>query len=209
MFNIGRSTISSREGSRENSIYTSSENSSGSGASSPMPPGSIADTNGGKAAPIGISNAKIRLYIRETASRWRDMGSARLTIMRPTSTDGLQPPRPQARNEKRIVVNGKTKGEVLLDATLGESCFERVARTGIAISVWEDVKGPNGEVGVVNAVGGVGGGRAVVYMVQVRFRFPDFGFYSEKGTVADCDKLQMKSEAETAYTFSIVGKLRY
>jgi len=106
-------------------------------------------------------------------------------------------------------VNGKTKGEVLLDATLGESCFERVARTGIAISVWEDVKGPNGEVGVVNAVGGVGGGRAVVYMVQVRFRFPDFGFYSEKGTVADCDKLQMKSEAETAYTFSIVGKLRY
>ncbi len=209
MFNIGRSTISSREGSRENSIYTSSENSSGSGASSPMPPGSIADTNGGKAAPIGISNAKIRLYIRETASRWRDMGSARLTIMCPTSADGLQPPRPQARNEKRIVVNGKTKGEVLLDATLGESCFERVARTGIAISVWEDVKGPNGEVGVVNAVGGVGGGRAVVYMVQVRFRFPHFGFYGEKGTVADCDKMQMKSEAETAYTFSIVGKLRY
>lgn len=172
MFNIGRSTISSREGSRANSIYTSSENSSGSGASSPLPPGSIADPNGGKAAPLGISNAKIRLYIRETASRWRDMGSARLTIMRPAPVvagDGLQP-RPQIRNdEKRILVNGKTKGEVLLDVTLGESCFERVARTGIAISVWEDVKGPNGEVGVVNAVGGVGGGRAVVYMVQVCF----------------------------------------
>ena len=171
MFNIGRSTISSREGSRANSIYTGSENSSGSGASSPLPPGSISDPNGGNAAPIGLSNAKIRLYIRETASRWRDMGSARLTIMRSTAAvaEALLP-RPHPRNdEKRIVVNGKTKGEVLLDATLGESCFERVARTGIAISVWEDVKGPNGEVGVVNAVGGVGGGRAVVYMVQVCF----------------------------------------
>lgn len=31
---------------------------------------------------------------------------------------------------------------MLLDVQLGESCFERVARTGIALSVWEDVVGP-------------------------------------------------------------------
>lgn len=74
--------------------------------------------------------------------------------------------------EKRVVVNGKTKGEVLLDVQLGETCFERVARTGIAVSVWEDVVGPNGELGVVNAVGGVGAGRARVYMIQVCFFFP-------------------------------------
>ncbi|KAA6412253.1 MAG: hypothetical protein FRX48_04405 [Lasallia pustulata] len=79
MFNIARSTISSRDGSRPDSLYTSSDNSSGSGASTPLPPG---------AAPLGLSNAKIRLYIRETASKWRDMGSARLTITRPT----LPPP---------------------------------------------------------------------------------------------------------------------
>ena len=165
MFNISRSTITSREGS----IYTSSDNSSGSGASSPIPPG-MATT--GKDAPIGLSNAKIRLYIRETASKWRDMGSARLTIMRPDRSNVGPEGRPmtsahQGLNEKRILVHGKTKGEVLLDEQLGESCFERVARTGIALSVWEDVVGPNGEVGVVGAVGGVGGGRATVYMIQV------------------------------------------
>lgn len=129
----------------------------------------------GENAPIGLSNAKIRLYIRETASRWRDMGSARLTIMRPERSNNGPDGRPtsssggyhQSINEKRIVINGKTKGEVLLDVQLGESCFERVARTGIALSVWEDVVGPNGEVGVVGAVGGVGGGRARVYMIQV------------------------------------------
>ena len=172
MFNISRSTITSREGSRANSVYTSSDNSSGSGATTPPPPGLIAA--GGGEAPIGLSNAKIRLYARETASKWRDMGSARLTIMRPEKNElEASSGRPasssgyQGMNEKRIVITGKTKGEVLLDVQLGESCFERVARTGIAISVWEDVVGPNGEVGVVGAVGGVSGGRANVYMIQV------------------------------------------
>ena len=165
MFNISRSTITSREGS----IYTSSDNSGGSGTSSPIPPGMA---TAGKDAPIGLSNAKIRLYVRETASKWRDMGSARLTIMKPESVNLGQEGRlmsstQQDLSEKRILVHGKTKGEVLLDVQLGESRFERVARTGIALSVWEDMVGPNGEVGVVGAVGGVGGGRATVYMIQV------------------------------------------
>lgn len=193
MFNIARSTISSREGSRSNSVYTSSDNSSGSGASSPLPPGMQGDPTG----QIGLSNTKIRLYFRETQTRWRDMGSARLTIMRPappdlssaTSASGESLPKMsnsrQGVDEKRIVVRGKTKGEILLDATLGETCFERVGRQGIAVSVWEDIVGPNGEVGTVGAVGGVGAGRAKVYMIQ------------------------MKGEAETTYTFSIVGRLRY
>lgn len=173
MFNISRSTIGSRIGSRANSVYTSSDNSSGtgtsgSGANSPLPPGMTAGAD-----RMGLSNAKIRLYIRETASRWRDLGSARLTIMQPTppALTTLHPDNGggMARHlkEKRVVVNGKTKGEVLLDAQLGETCFERVARTGIAMSVWEDVVGPNGELGVVNAVGGVGAGRTRVYMLQV------------------------------------------
>ncbi|KAL9594559.1 MAG: hypothetical protein Q9219_006973 [cf. Caloplaca sp. 3 TL-2023] len=173
MFNIARSTISSREGSRANSIYTSSDNSSGSGASSPFPLGIQGDPHG----QIGLSNTKIRLYFRETQTRWRDMGSARLTIMRPpvpdlcsgTSASGESVSRParQGADGKRIVVRGKTKGEILLDATLGETCFERVGRQGIAVSVWEDIVGPNGEVGTVGAVGGVGAGRAKVYMIRV------------------------------------------
>ena len=180
MFNISKSTITSREGSRANSVYTSSDNSSGSGSSSPPLPGLI---TAGKDAPLGLSNAKIRLYARETASKWRDMGSARLTIMRPEKNESELNGRPtsssgyQGMNEKRIVVTGKTKGEVLLDVQLGESCFERVARTGIAISVWEDVVGPNGEVGVVGAVGGVSGGRANVYMIQVCGLQPKNSFF--------------------------------
>ena len=183
MFNIARSTISSRYGSgAANSVYTSSDNSSGSGTSSPIPPGTGGLSK--PAAAIGLSNAKIRLYVRETASKWRDLGSARLSIM-PPATSPLQSPDggggggggfekvrgggPLGRaNEKRIVIHGKTKGEVLLDVQLGEHCFERTARTGIAVNVWEDVVGPNGEVGVVGAIGGVGGGRSRVYMIQVR-----------------------------------------
>ncbi|KAI4153743.1 MAG: hypothetical protein LQ340_002132, partial [Diploschistes diacapsis] len=90
-FSIHRSTILSRtSSSRTGSVYTSSDNSSGSGTSTPVPPGSAGLTPNipgleGNTGPLGLSNAKIRLYIRESASKWRDLGSARLTIMRPTN----------------------------------------------------------------------------------------------------------------------------
>ncbi|MCJ1416408.1 hypothetical protein MMC32_002743 [Xylographa parallela] len=190
-FSIPRSSATSRNGSRAASVYTSSDNSTGSGATTPNPnngpppdDSKLPSTEG--AGPIGLSNAKIRLYIRETASKWRDLGSARLTIMRPTNdthpllVPGKTPQEKQGANDKRIVVIGKAKGETLLDVTLGESCFERVARTGIAVSVWEAFEG-----GLVAKEGGVVGGKLRVFMIQ------------------------MKGEAETAYTFSIVGKLRY
>ena len=173
MFNIARSTITSRTGSRANSVYTSSDNSSGSGASSPLPPGLTPSipmnaNEESKSSPLGLSNAKIRLYIRETASKWRDLGSARLTIMRPTnSSHPLLTPASAQRNaqlqdEKRILVRGKAADTLLLDVTLGESCFERVARTGIAVSVWEAFDG-----GMVQKEGGVVGGSLKVYMIQV------------------------------------------
>lgn len=174
MFNIARSTITSRDGSRAESLYTSSDNSSASGASTPLPPG---------AAPLALSDTKIRLYIRETPSKWRDMGSARLTITRPTAPGPSSLP-PGA--EKRVLVHGKTKGEVLLDVCLDESRFERVASRGIAVSVWEDARGPNGEVGVVGAVGGVVGGRVRVYMIQVCWRVFLFGGDGWAGLTAGC-----------------------
>lgn len=173
-FSISRSTVTSRLGSRPGSVYTSSDNSSGSGTSTPIPTAAPLTedaklTNPASAGPIGLSNAKVRLYIRETASKWRDLGSARLTIMRPTNaahpllvpgTSPLQ--QKQGANDKRIVVIGKSKGDTLLDVTLGESCFERVARTGIAVSVWEAF-----EDGLVAKVGGVVGGHLRVFMIQV------------------------------------------
>jgi len=180
MFNIARSTITSRNGSRSNSIYSTD---SSSGTSSPSP---LASVDLSKGSPLGINNAKIRLYVRETASKWRDMGAGRLTIMRPlnaahpplsAAAGGLSPGGSGAGSsrahglhgaeEKRILVRGKTKGELLLDVCLGESSFERVARTGIALSVWEEVVGPGGVVGTVGAIGGVAGRRARVFMIQV------------------------------------------
>ena len=172
MFNIAMSTIISRDGgeSGAGSVYSTSDNSSGSGIAAPFAPGIVANNDGS----LGLKDAKIRFYGRETASKWRDMGSARLTILQAergalgsSSVAMMTGDSQQAVHQKRILIHGKTKGEVLLDAQLGETCFERVARTGIAVSVWEDVVGPNGEVGMVGAVGGVAGGRAKVYMIQV------------------------------------------
>ncbi|KAM0713761.1 hypothetical protein Q7P37_010723 [Cladosporium fusiforme] len=177
LFNIAKSTITSREGGGSRDTYSDSLSS---GAVTPMGMDPRLGT------PLGLTNMKIRLYLRETASKWRDMGSARMTIVLPPRPDPEMPADPRTTGEeKRIIVAGKTKGETLIDATLGESCFERVARTGIAVSIWEETTGPNGEVGHVAAVGGVSTARAKVYMVQ------------------------MKSERETAYTFGLVGKLRY
>ncbi|RAL05230.1 uncharacterized protein BO80DRAFT_131537 [Aspergillus ibericus CBS 121593] len=202
MFNISRSSITSRDGQKEDSLYSSS---AGSNASPTSGIGRIAAAMKGGDG-IGLSNAKIRLYLRETQSKWRDMGAARLTIM-PASPDSRRPdtasghgdsgsiaegveggspgsgaasPRRGVEQEKRIVIRGKTRGEVLLDVCLGESSFERVARTGIAVSIWEENEG-----GAMPKKGGVTVGSSKIYMIQ------------------------MKSEAEAAYTFGLVGKSKY
>ncbi|KAK2814264.1 hypothetical protein FQN49_008252 [Arthroderma sp. PD_2] len=214
MFSIARSTLTSRNGSRDGtSLYTTSTGSgSGQRFSSTNPETAKMVVEGG----IGLANAKIRLYTRESATKWRDLGAARLTILpadpAPSNTpprhsdgqvhsgtpsppsgdvsgaDNSVPPRtptssarPGAlsrKDEKRILVRSKASGETLVDACLGESCFERVARTGIAVSIWEEFEG-------IAKEGGVVGGSFKVYMIQ------------------------MKSEAEAAYTFGLVGKLRY
>jgi hypothetical protein len=122
------------------------------------------------------------------------MGGARLTIMLPSphpSAPGSPNPlqrSPGTRDhtqEKRILVSGKKDGTTLLDVTLSETCFERVARSGIAVSVWEDNVDELGQVGQVARTGGVNGARARVFMIQ------------------------MKSEREAAYCFSLLGKNRY
>lgn len=209
MFSISRSSVTSRSRQKDGEGGSLFSSSAASGA------GSNGGGIGRIAAAIkgvdgiGLSNAKIRLYARETQSKWRDMGAARLTIM-PAPSPAPEPRRPdtaatggpdgspedtsppssgaaspqrvmERRNEKRIVIRGKTRGEVLLDVCLDESCFERVARTGIAVSVREE----NEDGTTVAHKGGVTSGSSRVYMIQ------------------------MKGEAEAAYTFGLVGKLKY
>lgn len=241
-FNLNRSSVVRKNGrfgtSGTASLYSSSSGTtrtggSGSGATSPAPSqlgltplaGDRAAAPGATAPGGAINNMKVRLYVRESAARWRDMGAARLSIMpasirRTESADSPGAPADndpsppgtaagsrspsslilgqpgQARgprlpssnhtphrvhgngNEKRILITGKTKGETLLDATLHESCFERIARTGIAVSVWEEHE-------EVAKRGGVVGGKGRTYMVQ------------------------MKGEAEAAWAFGMLGRLRY
>jgi hypothetical protein len=157
MFNIARSSISYDGGDGPGSVSSESTRSSLPTDGTTTPPDPF------KGNPIGLSNAKIRLYQRETMSKWRDMGPARMTITRPPSdyqADGF------TGREKRVVIHGKTADECLLDVCLGEDAFERVARTGIALSIWEGLVGPNGEIGQVGPVGGVAA-QTRVYMIQV------------------------------------------
>lgn len=63
-------------------------------------------------------------------------------------------------HEKRIfIVKNKEREAVLLDSVLGESCFERIMQTGIAVKVWN-------EDAVIGHTGGVTMGRETVYMMQ-------------------------------------------
>lgn len=64
--------------------------------------------------------------------------------------------------EKRILItSAKRKEIVLLDEILGESCFEKVMQTGIAVNVWKEESGVRGEGGVMT-------GRSKMYMIQFK-----------------------------------------
>lgn len=153
IFNIAKSTITSRQGTR--STYSDSLDS---GVASP------AQIDPSLGTPLGLTNMKIRLYIRETASKWRDMGAGRLTILIPPRPDPSIPANPMhTGREKRIIISGKTQGQILVDATLGEASFERIARTGIAMSVWEE-----NVDGLVARTGGVLAAKTKVYMIQMK-----------------------------------------
>ncbi|KAF1829632.1 hypothetical protein BDW02DRAFT_602400 [Decorospora gaudefroyi] len=188
VFSIRNSTLGSR--STGSSFDSGSNSNPGSGASTPN-----GDVTRALGAPAGITNTKCRLYERETLKKWRDMGSARLTIMLPSPHPSVPSSPANSRQrapgtrdhtqERRILLTSKSNGDVLLDVTLSETCFERVARSGIAVSVWEDHVNEDGQVGGVGKTGGVLGARARIFMVQ------------------------MKTERECAYCFSLLGKLRY
>ncbi|KAK5208085.1 hypothetical protein LTR47_002141 [Exophiala xenobiotica] len=63
-------------------------------------------------------------------------------------------------HEKRVlIVRNKVPDVILLDAVLGESCFERIMQTGIAVKVWKEDE-------VIGHTGGVTMGRETVYMLQ-------------------------------------------
>jgi len=124
------------------------------------PPGLVNGLPGVPGGPISMSGLKVRLYKRESASKWRDLGPARLSILKPPIAEGSN-----RVLEKRIVVRDKSGKVVLLDESLGEQSFERVARTGIAVSILVGELGADGQK-VISGAGGLGA-KNTVYMLQV------------------------------------------
>jgi hypothetical protein len=139
-----------------------SSSSSMAGSSRGGSPIGLPNVAGIENSIVQMSPMKIRLYRRENASKWRDLGNARLNVLKP-----LEGQRGRSMNDddKRIVIVNKKGTTVLLDVVLGESAFERVARTGIAVSILvgegeEDGTGKPGDVGGIGA-------KSTVYMMQV------------------------------------------
>jgi len=171
---------------------------------------SIGDSSPG-ATPVGLPNVpgvehsvvmmspmKTRLYRRENSQKWRDLGNSRLNVFKPLEGQrglGIKD------DDKRVIITSKKGDKVHLDVVLGESAFERVARTGIAISILVG-EGEADGTGKPGNAGGIGA-KSTVYMMQVRR--PGCGALLD----TDMFRLQMKGEAEAAYSFSILGKLRY
>ncbi|RQM07175.1 hypothetical protein DH86_00000869, partial [Scytalidium sp. 3C] len=162
-FDIARSSIDdSQANSGYNSAYTSSSGSSTSGITPPRTPTdpSLAGTSISHIINRSSQDLKIRLYILATRSKWDDLGSALLTVSQPAP--GMRQASALYQGvERRIVVRSQTKNPedsvVLLDVVLGGRCFQRVGRTGVLVNVWQDISGPNGEIGMIGASGGVSG----------------------------------------------------
>ncbi|KAH8815662.1 hypothetical protein F5884DRAFT_666494 [Xylogone sp. PMI_703] len=166
-FDINKSSIDTAQGlhamgSGHNSVYTSSAGSTASGITPPRTPTtpSLAGTTASHIINRSSENLKIRLYLLATRSKWEDLGSCLLTVTQPPP--GMR----QASSlyqgiERRVIARSNTRkpedSVVLLDVILGGRCFQRVGRTGVLVNVWEDIIGPNGEVGMIGAVGGVSG----------------------------------------------------
>lgn len=169
-FDIGKSTLDkqSRPGSvagvPSSSRYTSSTSSSGgrSGFSFPrLPSISMADGNS-RNQPLGTTDLKIRLHRLVKHHKWEDRGNCLLDIMRP-DPNAPQQLRPYHGRSKRIVVRSipKKRGEepsIVVDLTVGSSCFSTLGNTGVVINVWEEMRDEDGNIGVVPAQGGLSGG---------------------------------------------------
>ena len=179
-FNIARSSVARNSGlpPGSGSLYTSSSSEGITPPRTPSTPSiSLSGTgnsrwsfSGSTPVDLGSSNLKIRLYCLETASKWNDTGAARLTVTAPPS--GMRAESSLYHGiERRVLLTRHTvevdklpdhsiqgiNEDVIFDRILGGGCFSKIGRTGICVNVWADVRGPNGEVGMVGKVGGVSG----------------------------------------------------
>lgn len=104
---------------------------------------------------------KMRFFRRKTASDWRDLGQCRLHVFKPLDRSAPIVPGFSRPNFSRIIITNKKGTRLFLDEVLGETAFERVQRTGIAINILEK---EGDEDGVVEASGGIGAKNQIFMM---------------------------------------------
>ncbi|TVY45801.1 hypothetical protein LOCC1_G004031 [Lachnellula occidentalis] len=164
IFNIKKSSVDmngggSGTGGGENSGPASTY-SSASGMTPPRTPTSFFSSSNQANIDLGSEDIKIRLYER-VRHDWDDKKYAFLTVTPPegrrqhsTLHNGL---------EKRILVTLRPNahkdgpGKVIIDEVLGSRCFQQMGMKGIMCTIWQDIRGPNGELGMIGATGGVSG----------------------------------------------------
>ena len=175
-FDIGKSTLD-KQSSRPNSVagvpaaslYTSSGASSSDRSRSTFPqlPSISLTGSTDRNQPLGTTDLKIRLHLLVRHHKWADYGNCTLDIARP---DPGSPPHAQTQQPrsyhgggKRIVVRSVPKKAgaqptTFVDLTVGSSCFSTLGNTGIVLSIWEEVRDADGNLGGVPSLGGVSGG---------------------------------------------------
>ncbi|CAG8972284.1 hypothetical protein HYALB_00001682 [Hymenoscyphus albidus] len=171
-FNIAKSFIDVSQGGRPGSASLGS--SEYSGITPPRTPTSMfsGTTNTAQLTDLGSSNIKIRLH-QQIRNRWCDQKYAYLTVTPPPPGRRSNSTLPQGL-EKHIIVTRREHdhadgpGQVLIDEVVGAHCFVMLGNKGVMVCIWDDIKGPNGEVGMVGKEGGVSGSQRK-YCFQSRF----------------------------------------
>ncbi|KAJ8101284.1 hypothetical protein POJ06DRAFT_221606 [Lipomyces tetrasporus] len=96
-----------------------------------------------------VKDFKCRLFLRQNALKWRNLGPAKLSITGVPDDGG-----------NKVTVK-RHDGQVLFDLALGQSSFERVGRTGLAVHVMNELAE---EADAVTD----GDSRVAVYMLQFK-----------------------------------------
>jgi len=163
LFNIAKSSVD-----RSGPMSHSTSSSDYSGATPPGTPGSPSQAGSSaysQMQDLGWEDIPITFSRLVTQSKWDILGPAFLTVSTP-------PPnmRPESSQNygilKRITVTrkklhmGSPQGPnpdalVICDIAVGVGCFNLVARKGIVMHDWRDIRGNDGQVGVIGSTGGV------------------------------------------------------
>jgi hypothetical protein len=163
LFNIAKSSVD-----RSGPMSHSTSSSDYSGATPPGTPGTPSMAGSSvysQMQDLGWEDIPITLSIPATHTKWEMLGNVFLTIstpppdMRPESSQNYGIPKRITITRKKLHMgspHGPSKDALLMiDIVVGVGCFNLVARKGVLMHDWRDIRGNDGQVGVIGSTGGV------------------------------------------------------